>query len=194
MKIAFTGTSCTGKTTLSYLLREEPWVKSHLPLFITVDARSLLTSRGFQSVDRMSPHELRDFQTEYLSKKIHTEDGQDNYITDRSFVDVAAYWIERDAEGLPLSDVEPYVERCREEVKRYDTHFYFPFGIIQFESDGFRSEDLDFHTRIDLRIQKLLKEWNLRVETLNSRNLLERREIVTAYLRDLWRHNQSAGE
>jgi nicotinamide riboside kinase len=185
MKVAFTGTSSTGKTTLSNLLQEDPWIRCHLPFFITVNARSLLLSHGYQSMDLMFPDELRAFQTEYLSRKISLEDGHDNYFTDRSFVDVAAYWMERDVGGLPLSEVEPYMERCRREAARYDIHFYFPFGVIQFESDGFRSEDIDFHLRIDVRIQKLLQEWDLAVIKLETPDLIERGEIVLSHLRNL---------
>jgi hypothetical protein len=191
MKIAFTGTSCTGKTTLSDLLREDPWIKAHLPHFITVDARRLLLSHGFQSMDRMFPNELRTFQAEYLSRKVCIEDNRDNYLTDRSFVDVAAYWIERDAGSLPLSEVEPYVTRCHREVQRYDIHFYFPFGAIKFESDGFRSEDAYFHLRIDLRIQKLLQDWKLKVVKLDAIDLIERRELVIGHLRNLWNHTKN---
>jgi len=185
MKVAFTGASSTGKTTLANTLRKDPWIKSYLPLFITVDARSMLTSRGFQSMDQMPISDRRVFQVDYLSKKLALEEGQDNYLTDRSFLDLAAYWIERDAAGLKLSNADAYVDRCRHEIGRYDIHFFFPYGCIPFKSDGYRSDNISFHARIDSRIQNLITEWNVKVVRLDAVGLTKRREIVLECLKDL---------
>ncbi|QWV92108.1 ATP-binding protein [Geomonas oryzisoli] len=185
MKVAFTGSSSTGKTTLALRLQTDPRFCILLPAFITVDARRILAERGFGSMDRMQPEELRSFQHAYLERKLALENGRDGYFTDRSFIDLAAYWLERDAAGLPASEVEAFVEICRHEANRYDLHVYFPYGLIPFESDGYRSEDEIFHQRINSRICQLLHDWGHRVVRLNAIDISERCDAVIGTLQEI---------
>lgn len=183
MKIAFTGSSSTGKTTLSLRLHKDARFRDIIPNLLAVDARSLLESNKFKSMDKMTREEQRGFQRLYLQRKIDLEEKKNYYITDRSFIDVAAYWLERDSEGLAASNVDSYVNICRQQTSRYDLHFYFPYGLLPFESDGYRSELLYFHERIDKCIRQLLAEWSVKVINLNMVDLEERYETVMKELR-----------
>src|SRR5437773_680930 len=99
MKIALTGSSSTGKTTLAHLLTDHE-VLSELK-YVTADSRALLEKMGYRSMDRMTRDQLREFQTAYLECKLNIEGNIESYITERSTVDVAAYWLVRDAFDLP---------------------------------------------------------------------------------------------
>jgi len=55
---------------------------------------------------------------------------------------------------------------------------YFPFGQIPFESDGYRSEDLDFHQQIDLKILELLDRWGVAYMVVQSSDLEARVQQV----------------
>jgi len=178
MRIAFTGSSSTGKTTLANKLQEDTRFCELSLEFITVDARKLLEERGFKSMDRMITEEKIKFQAAYLEKKLVLENGRDSYFTDRSFIDVASYWLELDKTGLPASDIDSYIERCRQEVGRYDLHFYFPYGLFPFESDGYRSEQIDLHERIDSRICQFISEWGCKVMSLDVKDLGSRCDAV----------------
>jgi hypothetical protein len=70
-------------------------------------------------------------------------------------------------------------------VARYDYHFYFPVGVIPFESDGYRSEDGSLHDRIDRRIAKLLTEWSIPHCSMSVRSVDERRDLVMQHITQL---------
>ncbi|NUQ77828.1 MAG: AAA family ATPase [Polyangiaceae bacterium] len=182
MKIAFTGTSSTGKTTLVRSLMKAPDFTKHVSRFLTADARALLEELGFHSMDSMSRDQLRTFQLRYFSRKQQIEQNQDHYVTDRSFVDVAAYWVQRDTLEIP-AERNRLVLPCLGEAKKYDIHFYIPYGSIDFEPDGYRSNDLRFHQRIDRQILEFLKEWQLPYIQIQPPNHDERIKIVLDYIR-----------
>lgn len=179
MRLAITGSSSTGKTTLAKLLVEAPRIGDILRRFISADARSLLTELGHKSMDRMSRAELREFQLAYFERKKLVEDDLSHFVTDRSFVDVAAYWLERDTFDQSRAERERLLEPCRQLADRYDLHVYLPFGLLPFRDDGYRSNDMMLHRRIDARIRLLLNEWNLRHVTLETTVLDERVTLVS---------------
>lgn len=171
MKIAFTGTSSTGKTTLANRLMALPSFVEIVGEFVKEDARSLLRSLGHTSMDDMSRSELRTFQELYLEQKSTNERRRNRFLVDRSYADVAAYWLVRDSFDLPKEKQRSFERRCCELAQGYDLHVYFPFGQIPFRSDGYRSEDLDFHRRIDEKIHELLQEWDLTLIEISSSDL-----------------------
>ncbi len=171
MKIAFTGSSSTGKTTLAKRLMESQQFIGLVGEFITEDARSLLKSLGHASVDDMSRKEMRKFQECYFEQKSVNEANRENYLVDRSFVDVAAYWLIRDGFDLPLSKQKEFEGKCRKLAENYDLHIHFPFGQIPFDSDGYRSEDQGFHSRIAEKIYDLLQDWGLKFISIESSDL-----------------------
>jgi hypothetical protein len=125
-------------------------------------------------MDKMTRAQLREFQRAYLEGKIDIENGIDGYVTDRSFVDVAAYWLVRDAFDLPEMERDAFVERCRVNALRYDYHFHLPMGVLEFESDGYRSENQEFHWAIEQEIRRLLKLWRISYITVSEREIAAR--------------------
>jgi nicotinamide riboside kinase len=181
MVIALTGSSSTGKTTLSRSLMKEPEFRKHVDDFLTTDARSILKEMGHQSMDRMEREELRQFQRTYLARKQKMEEGRTRYLTDRSFVDVAAYWLRRDAEGLGPEAKAEVVEACRVGAQKYDLHIYCPFDVVGFESDGYRSENIQHHREIGEQIALFLSAWGVRFITLDTAEHHERvRRVLEA--------------
>lgn len=178
MKIALTGSSSTGKTTLARRLMEIRSFADVVGEFVTEDARSLLRSLGHTSMDAMSRAELRRFQELYLEQKANNERNHERFLADRSYVDVAAYWLVRDSFDLPLNMQQSFEGRCRELVSGYDLHIHFPFGQIPFASDGYRSEDLEFHQNIGTKIHELLREWGVKFISIESPDIESRLEQV----------------
>jgi nicotinamide riboside kinase len=185
MRVALTGSSSTGKTTLSNSLMEEPEFLKHVDTFLTTDARSLLKAMGHKSMDNMRRDELRQFQRTYLARKQEIEAGLSRYLTDRSFVDVAAYWLRRDAPGLDPEEVEPVVSACRAGAGKYDLHIYCPFGLFPFKPDGYRSDNIEYHREIGEQIASLLSDWGLKFITLDTPDHQERIARVLAEMRSL---------
>jgi nicotinamide riboside kinase len=188
MKIAFTGASSTGKTTLAKALFNDRVIRRVLCEHLSVDARTILNDMGHKSMDKMSKSQLQKFQLLYLDRKLILEKDKENFLVERSFVDIAAYWIERDSTEAPNNTTELLIKECKNQSKKYDLHVYFPFGVIDFEEDGYRSLDMESHFNIDARIIKLLNQWKLQpVLTLNYPELSKRVSTVAEWVKS---HNK----
>lgn len=180
MKIALTGSSSVGKTTLVQSLMATPSFAREVPVTLSTDARSLLSQLGYKSMDAMEQEQTRAFQRLYFDLKWQEELAHVSFVTDRSFVDVAAYWLERDTIGCSEALRNELIEPCRLRSLEYSWHFYLPFGLVPFDSDGYRSENMAFHRAVDERIRSLLKAWNLRSVTLDTADHAERIKTVLA--------------
>jgi len=178
MKIVLTGSSSTGKTTLIEALRSRDDFEDRFGTFLTTDARFLLDHLSFKNMGDMSRYQLRNFQFEYFVKKFGQESRADNYISDRSLVDVAAYWLARDSFDLPIEIQNAVIEPCRIAAQKYDRIFYLPFGAIPFHPDGYRSPDVALHKAVDKQIISFLELWNLEFTVLENPQLRKRVEIV----------------
>lgn len=179
MKIAFTGSTSTGKTTLANELMKNDILKQRLNKIMNADARSIIRSLGCKSMDLMNRDQNREFQILYFEKKKKMENSIDSFLAERSFVDIAAYWIIRDTYDQDVKEQNKIMVPCKEESKKYDLHIYLPFELIPFEADGYRSNDMDFHRRIDNQIRNNLINWNLKFIEIKTDNLSERIDIVT---------------
>jgi nicotinamide riboside kinase len=185
MRIALTGSSSSGKSTLINELMKLEKFNTKIERCVSIDARAIIKSMGHHSMDIMSKDETMEFQIRYFIKKKDIEKGSNNFITDRSFIDIAAYWIVRD--NNPEEPVDNNIKlnllgECRHQSLKYDIHFYLPFGIIPFKSDGYRSEDILFHQMIDLKIMDLLYHWNINFITLKTADINKRVSTVLSWL------------
>lgn len=186
MKIAFTGTSSTGKTTLIKELFKNDDFKSYKLNFSTTDARSLLNDMGAKQMDLMTDAQRITFQKLYFQKKKEQEFEKDNFIVDRSFVDVASYWLVRECKNdISFANKNDLLMKSKAFSTEYDIHFYFPYGIIPFEADGYRSENDKQRQEIGVQIHTFLNEWQLKYVSLNTANLSERVKIVMETLQGL---------
>src|ERR1051325_6266395 len=182
MRIAFTGSSSTGKTTLARALSEDPQFTSIVPQFF--DSTRYVTPRefGYEQADEMPGNIRREWRMKYFEQKKRAEQWRDGFITDRSFVDIAAYWMVFDCAD-DQSRRNAMELSCRELAERYDMHFYFPTGLVPRERGGRRSQDERLHRGIDLQILDLLRQWKLPFISLSDPRLDERVRSVRAWTR-----------
>jgi nicotinamide riboside kinase len=184
MRIAFTGTAATGKTTLIKELFNCSEFDQFKLAFLTTDARSILSSLGFKQMDLMTKEQTIFFQKLYFEKKQKTESNAVDFIVDRSFVDVASYWLVRDCNN-DISLAKEIIDDACKFSKKYDLHFYFPHGIIPFEDDGYRSKNEFQRKQIDEQIKLFLEEWGIKYVQLDAFDLNERVKIVINELNQL---------
>ncbi len=191
MRITIVGTSSTGKSTLAKALFDHLKNENVISELICLDARKLMISMNFSSIDSMNREQLRSFQLAYYQRKLELEDGKDFYIAERSFVDIAAYWKQRDAVDLPPSEQAEMIENCKINSARYDLHIYLPYGIVPFKSDGFRSLDLKSHISVDNQISAFLDNWGLNYIKIKTDIFEYRLNIALAEIKNLSRrHNE----
>lgn len=81
MRIALTGSSSTGKTTLGKRLMENRRCADAVGEFVNEDARSLLRSLGHGNMDRMSRAELRQFQNLYFLQISQNEATRERFLS-----------------------------------------------------------------------------------------------------------------
>jgi predicted ATPase len=178
MRISLTGSSSTGKTTLAIALLKDRGFRKAVNKFIYVDGRELLREMGCQSMNKMSMQQQKEYQLRYYRKKIEKEENLDNYITDRSFVDIAAYWLTRDTFDQSVQEQELLISPCKKLAMKYDYTFYLPSGSIEFEKDGYRPEDFEFNKAIDKRIKLFLDEWGIEYYKIWFKSLDERVKYI----------------
>lgn len=179
MKVAITGSTSTGKTTLANELMKDFRIKERLEIVLNADARSIIRELGCRSMDIMTREQNREFQILYFKKKKKMENNLENFLVERSFVDVAAYWLIRDTYDLGIEEQDKLIFPCYEESKKYDLHIYLPFGLIPFEDDGYRPSNIEFNKEICRQTKKFLTEWNLNYIEIKTGDLEQRINIVT---------------
>ena len=185
MKIALCGASSTGKTTLAIKLLENPFIKDFVSKLISVDGRQLLDLMGCNKMDKMNGNQTKEYQFKYFRNKIKSEYNQSNFITDRSYIDIASYWIVRDTFDASEKEQNKLLGPCRKLSNSYDLHFYMPFGLIEFEKDGYRPESIAFNQKIDKQIKLFLEKWDILHCKIEAVDIRERVETVITTINNI---------
>src|SRR5262245_57339828 len=137
MRIAISGSTSTGKTTLIDALADQGVLERFGLKTIWTDERALLRAMGFMDMAAMNSDELTEFQKRFVQQKTDHEAGSDNFITEHSYVDCASYWVIRDQAADPRASREDELTaRCRRLAGQYAVHILLPFGGIPFQADG----------------------------------------------------------
>ena len=92
---------------------------------VNVDARTILNQLGYHSMDLMNREELKSFQLSYYEKKKQLEKGLNNFLSERSFVDVAAFWLIRDTFDQGNCEQNKMIIPCQKESLKYNLHVFF---------------------------------------------------------------------
>ena len=136
MKIAFSGSGGTGKTTLLKELNKT----MHYPV-INEGVREWLRLHKFNDFKEMNTNDIKQMQLDVLNKKIQLENFYKRFIVDRTTIDNFCYalrWI--GSESSEHNDfMSNYFKRCMEHVKTYDLIFICPWNAFKIEDDGIRS-------------------------------------------------------
>lgn len=152
MKIGITGSQGTGKTTLATALADQ----LNLPL-IREQARSVAREMGIKSVKQLKGQvELgARFQWTCLNRQIEAEQTNVGFVSDRTTIDNAVYWLKYHSSYWPSEESNYYYKKAFENAKNYDLVIYVPREIDP-EDDGFRSTDPGAQIEIDMYIKAFL--------------------------------------
>jgi len=163
MKIALAGSAGTGRTTIARKLSE---VIAHPSL--TNLAKTILKDFGFQygmgqTVEQFLCTPKR--QNMLFDNKSVMESHYENFVTDRSWIDLAAYCIQ----GMHVDenfDITSYVENCKLEAEKYDVIVHIPWGRQPLTPDGTRTTNPWFQLIIDSIIFRLSGLWQIELLSL----------------------------
>lgn len=175
MKIAFSGASSTGKTTLALELLKLDLFKNYK--LVTTDARALIAGFNKRNIQELNKDEFDSFQDSYYNKKVNSECNND-FITDRSFADAYCY-------RSMKSDSQHLEEKYKLQHHKYDLVIYFPNNLISFEDDGHRNVDMEFHYEYAKRLSSILSIWSKNVVKIKSDKLEERILFAVSSIRGL---------
>lgn len=151
-RIAFCGSSGTGKTTLTTFLAE----KFQLPVN-PVGSRSVSKAMGFESpydVDKAGKR--AEFQHRLVVEKRAWEDSHESFVVDRTTLDNLAYTMLHDVHCVDESLLAAVVEG----VKRYTHIIYCPVtAFCHPGGDTARVQDLTYHKLYDVLLEGLVSRY-----------------------------------
>lgn len=159
-RIMFAGASGTGKTTLCKFLEERGYpfisgsVSDLLPLTKDIKHKDML-ARDSQELYR------EDYQILNLRNKAFSQATE--FVSDRSYIDCASYFIYKQADKIPQCEVEQYFNLCQMCLSQQCTHLIFiPFTKVMFnewvtEDNGKRITSKFFQSEISSIMDMVLR-------------------------------------
>lgn len=161
-RINLTGASGMGKTTLAKWISETyqiPFISGSYSDLIPETAK--MPHRDMISQDAKII-QLQDTQVLNLRRKAF--DSFETMVSDRSYLDSAAYFINKLSHRIPQCETEQFIEICRElTCKQCDKIIFIPADTYhlkhwEMEDNGKRSTNLYFHIEISQLIYWLITD------------------------------------
>lgn len=172
MKIAFTGTHVTGKTTLlrdfeKYIQQE---FKGKLSFgYISGIARSII-QRGFPLNKDGNIYSY----VNYINDQLEAEKSIDDYdifISDRTLLSPLAYATAN--QSLPRPFIPDYFIKMMEKIwlmekERYDLYIYFPIEFSMGLPDNIHPSDEEYRKLVDATIVEILNKFEVKYITMTG--------------------------
>jgi hypothetical protein len=163
MKVMFAGPSGIGKTTLAEglsvakdIVYLSGSVSDLIPETKDISHKDML---GRDSKDLY----MEDYKILNLRKKLFQD--KDDFVSDRSFLDLAAYFYYKQAGKIPACEIEQFIELCKMCLNKYCTHLiYLPLNMFQIrewltEENGKRVTSNYFQVLISGIMSLVLDAW-----------------------------------
>lgn len=160
-RIGIVGSAGTGKSMLGMCFEARTGVEFIAAKNITTD---ILVRDGYDytaqiQVERFLAHGHR--QHEIMERTRSAQDGVDAFITDRTFVDLAAYALREMHESDP-KEMRAILDTCRDEVGRYTHLFLCPWaGVDLRRSNQKRTLNPYYQLLIHMIEVGLLEDWGV---------------------------------
>ena len=189
-RIMFAGPSGIGKTTLAKFIEESFGDTDPTWPFISGSVSDLLPNTKNESHKDMLSHDkkelyVQDFQVLNLRKKLFA--NTDKFVTDRSFLDSAAYFVYKQSSAIPQCEIDHFLELCKMCLCQYCDKLiilnFTPYMLDNWvmEDNGKRILNKYFQEQISAIIKMILNNWGVNFsETIRniSRGLLKMPEYL----------------
>jgi len=160
MKIALSGSAGTGRTTIARKLSQVIDYPS-----LTNLAKAVLRDDEFKYGMGLTVEQFLctpDRQRMLAENKRVVESHYESFVTDRSWLDLAAYCVQGMLEKEKF-DISEFLNECQEEVKKYDIIIHIPWGRQPLQPNGTRTIDPWFQLIIDSIIYRLAMLWDIKL-------------------------------
>ena len=164
MRIAFTGSHSTGKTTLLEAVRETKKLKDIA--IITEVVRNFQKNYNIKLNEQSDSFSQLLICNEYLKILL----TNDHFLSDRSMIDCLVYttWLYRNTQSNIPDFVIRYQEALLNEyMKLYDHIFYTPIEFPLVE-DGVRSSKSEYRDQIDSICKEVIEEFKIPITILTG--------------------------
>lgn len=176
MRIAFIGSHSTGKTTVA-----RPVADALDFPFLTEVVREVARTWGLTPAT-VPPHRVVNFQWDVLESQMFGERLHDEFVSDRSTLDNAAYFLAYAAHRATPEAVYNYLAQARNHMEKYDLLILIP-PMFPPVDDGERHTDPREQERIHDIVCGLIGAWSVgdKVYTVTSGTVEDRlTEILEA--------------
>ena len=164
-RIMFVGPSGIGKTTLARFIE----TKYGIP-FLSGSMSDLMPDTKEMHHAEFLHQECgelinKDYQLLNLRNKLFKD--KDSFVTDRSYVDLAAYFIYKQSTNIPECEIEAFLDICKElTLKQCDLLIYLPLSMYnmkewKIEDNHKRIQNRYYQTQMSDIMGNLLTQWNI---------------------------------
>lgn len=155
LRVGLIGSHCVGKTKQAIKLGQT----LRTPI-ITECVRHMCAALGYKSIADVPDKVL--FQWKVLQWQIRHEEQYERFISDRSTVDNAAYFLAYSSSKCSRAELDSYMRTAERQAKKYTHLIYFPVMWDEAEDDGFRDTDSAERLRVDGLVRDAIAMFGIR--------------------------------
>lgn len=189
-RIMFVGPSGIGKTTLAKYVAK----KYDIP-FISGSMSDLLpATKGISHNELLSLGSeamyKSDFQLLNIRNKLFKD--KENFVTDRSYADLAAYFWYKQSRNIPECEMEHFFCQCKTLMEgQCDVAIFLPLNLDTYkhwlmEDNGKRILNRFFQVQISSLMGELLANWEIPIICISELDLGMRTEQINYHLDRIW--------
>ena len=163
IRVQFAGPSGVGKTTLAKWFEEQFKVE-----FVSGSVSDLLPSTKEELHKDMLSHDKKDLYTQdyqILNLRNKLFSSKESYVSDRSFLDSAAYFMYKQADTIPQCELEHFFELCKkclvEQTDLLVVVGFTPYMVKNWvmEDNNKRILNKYFQAEISYIMRYIMEEW-----------------------------------
>ena len=189
-RIMFVGPSGIGKTTLAqYVAKSQniPFVSGSMS-----DLLPAMKDLSHNEVLSLGSQAMQTADYQLLSLRNRLFRGKEEFVTDRSYADLAAYFWYKQSRTIPECELEHFIGCCKASMEdQCDLAIFLPLNLCNYsdwamEDNGKRILNRFFQVQISSLMGELLANWEIPTICISELDLGMRTEQINYHLDRIW--------